>query len=34
MGNMSLAFIDSDLSYRGALYGRFNCMRLLTNEFA
>jgi len=34
MGNMSLPFMDSDLSYGAALYGRFDCMLLLTNELA
>ena len=26
MGKMKLSFIDSDLLYRGALLGRFDCI--------
>ena len=31
MGKTTLSFIDSDLLYKGALWGRFGCMNIMFN---
>ena len=32
MGKMRLSFIDSDLLYRGALLGRFDCIHINSQD--